>query len=319
MLRDLAGWKVDASLKLRKTLQQQLKGKNRVVFPVKSRGPEASSPETLSAATAECGALEMCQPEMARKAGAEKKLAAILRKAGADMDLKLGQTWTERDGATPRLAVCEDHEAVGVAAVEGSSSVDPGLLRDLAGWKVDSSLKLGEQGGNSAASDGSGDATPCKVTPVILHGVVSPDGGAAVVALAPASNLQYEVGVDEGGKRVGSASNLYTPIAAHAASRRASGGGAARGELFKFQKGGTFETFAQCPTLEELHGLCATSGVLEGCSLELVVLALQVTLPTGPPLSAKKRSHPHSGSTCMYPTLTRRWIFFFINLKPLKK
>ena len=26
-------------------------------------------------------------------------------------------------------------------------------------------------------------------------------------------------------------------------------------------------------------------------------------LPTGPPLSAKKRSCPHTGSACMYPTL----------------
>jgi len=27
-------------------------------------------------------------------------------------------------------------------------------------------------------------------------------------------------------------------------------------------------------------------------------------LPTGPPLSAKKRSYPHTGSACIYPTLT---------------
>jgi len=27
-------------------------------------------------------------------------------------------------------------------------------------------------------------------------------------------------------------------------------------------------------------------------------------LPTGPPLSAKKRSYPHAGSACIYPTLT---------------
>ena len=29
--------------------------------------------------------------------------------------------------------------------------------------------------------------------------------------------------------------------------------------------------------------------------------------PTGPPLSAKKRSYPHTGSACIYPTLIRRW------------
>ena len=54
-----------------------------------------------------------------------------------------------------------------------------------------------------------------------------------------------------------------------------------------------------CPRVASRVG-----GVEADLQAQLRRLSPRGALPTGPPLSAKKRSYPHTGSACIYPTLT---------------